>query len=348
MTEQTHESALLSRRTVLVTLAAMPLGMVPLILGGQRSPLVLEEFLPECTASLTACWHLMMGDGLSTVATQLPKYLPALEMLVQQPSRYQKTAVKLAAQGHLLMSLIALHSLNSPLREAHCWHAEHCGRESGDQALYVAVLLFLAGVLYEENKLDKSLSVYEKAMAIVSHPSNQASPLLKNKVFVNAAACYAQAGHVQEALRCLGKARELFPTEAHDEPVYLSTDHGEYAMLQWEGQTYQNLGKCSFDLPKRSRVLYTAAQASFAKVSRLDPAIVVPERLRLEIINQQAATALALNDMDRFQAYLKEGALGARALGSEKRKQEVIDNWKAARLRWPHEMVIKDLADLLL
>ncbi|MBV9690597.1 MAG: hypothetical protein JO202_12920 [Ktedonobacteraceae bacterium] len=345
---QSNDELVMSRRTALATLAAMPLGLVPAILAGQRSPLVLEEFLPECAASISACWHLMMGDGLATVATQLPKYLPALEILAQQPSRYQKIAAKLTAQGYLLMSLVALHSLNGPLREAYCWRAERCGRESGDQALYVAVLLFLACLLYEENKLDKSLSVYEKAMVIVSHPSSQASPLLKNKVFVNAAACYAQVGRVQEALRCLGKAREFFPKEAHDEPVYLSTDHGEYAMLQWEGQTYQNLGKFSFDLPKRSRVLYTAAQASLAQIGDLGPAIVVPERLRLEIINQQAATALALNDMDRFQAYLKEGALGAKALGSEKRKQEAIDNWRLARLRWPDEMVIKDLADLLL
>jgi DNA-binding SARP family transcriptional activator len=297
-----NSELLISRRMALAILVAMPLGLVPAILAGQRSPLVLEEFLPECTASISACWHLMMGDGLSTVAAQLPTYLPALEMLAQQPSRYQKIAARLTAQGYLLMSLVALHTLNAPLREAYCWRAERCGRESGDQALYVAVLLFLAGMLYEENKLDKSLAVYEKAIAIVSHPSSQASPLLNNKVFVNAAASYAQAGRVQEALRCLGKAREFFPKEAHDEPVYLSTDHGEYAMLQWEGQTYQNLGKCSFDLPKRSRVLYTAAQSSLAQIGKLDPAIVVPERLRLEIINQQAATALALNDMDRFQA----------------------------------------------
>jgi hypothetical protein len=81
----------------LATLAAMPLGLVPAILAGQRAPLLLGEFLPECTASLTACWHLMMGDGLATVATQLPKYLPALELLTQQP--------------------LATHNLNLPLRE---------------------------------------------------------------------------------------------------------------------------------------------------------------------------------------------------------------------------------------
>ena len=290
----------------------------------------------------------MMGDGLTTVATQLPKYLPALEILAQQPSRYQKIAAKLAAQGHLLMSLIAYHSLNSALREAYGRRAERYSSMAEDQTLYVTVLNYLADTFYAENRLSEALQFHEKAIAVISRPDSQTSPLLKSKVFVEAAASYAQTGCVQEALRCLGKAREFFSPATDDEPVYLSTDHGEYAMLEWEGQTYRNLGKCSFDLPKRSCVLYRAAQASFAQVSRLDPAIVVPERLRLKTINLQAATAIALDEMDSFQAYLLVGAQGAKALGSQKRKQEAIDNWKLARLRWPDEMVIRDLADLLL
>ncbi len=345
-----NPEAVISRRMALSALAAMPLGLVPAILAGQRSPFILEEFLPACTASISACWHLMMGDGLATVATQLPKYLPALEILAQQPSRYQKIAAKLATQGCFLMGLLAMHHLNLPLREAYCRRAARYGRESGDQALYVTALTYLACTLYLEQKLSEALRVYEQAIMIISAPENQISLLLKNKVFVQTAATYAQNGQVQEALRYVSKAREFLPGYAPNEAIDLATDWGLFSAFLQEGITYGYLGQLTVQqgLSKRPRVLYTAAHTTLAQFEQLDTTIMVPERWRVEVLNHQAATAIALGEMEMFQTYFQAGAQGAKALGSQKRKQEAIDNWRLARLRWPDETVIKDLADLLL
>ncbi len=101
-------------------------------------------------------------------------------------------------------------------------------------------------------------------------------------------------------------------------------------------------------MPRRSRTLYTAAQQTLSQHERLDATIVVPERIRVEIINHQAATAIAQGDMELFQAYFQAGVQGAKALGSDKRMQEAITNWKAARERWPHEQRVLELADVLL
>ncbi len=226
MTQPFDHEVLISRRTALASIAALPVAVSFAILQGQRAPIVLETFLPECTASITACWHLMKGNGISTVAEQLPKYLPALEMLAQQPSRYQKTAARLAAQGCLLMGIVAWHHLRFSEGEAFCHRAERYSSVAEDQALTVTSLTFLAYTPYLENKLVKALHFYERAISIISHPHNQVSPLLQNKVFIEATASYALTGQVQKALRCLSKAREIFPQQTHDEPIYVTTDHG--------------------------------------------------------------------------------------------------------------------------
>jgi hypothetical protein len=95
-------------------------------------------------------------------------------------------------------------------------------------------------------------------------------------------------------------------------------------------------------------VLYTAAQTTFTQLGQLDATAMIRERTRVKILNQQAATAIAQADLETFQAYLQAGVEGAKALGSEKRKQEAIANWKAARLRWPHEKRLLEWAELLM
>jgi hypothetical protein len=146
------------------------------------------------------------------------------------------------------------------------------------------------------------------------------------------------------------QAYEVFSHQSQNEPVYLLMDHGSDRLIQWAGQTYDHLGKYTLDrgMLRRSRILYAAAQATFTELGKLDATVVVPERIRVEIINQQAATAIAQADLESFQAYLQAGAEGAKALGSEKRKQEAIANWKAARQRWPHEKRLLEWAELLM
>jgi DNA-binding SARP family transcriptional activator len=349
MTQSSDHDVLISRRTALASIAALPVAVSVAIVQGQRAPIVLETFLPECTASITACWHLMMGNGISTVAEQLPKYLPALEILAQQPSRYQKVAARLATQGCLLMGLVALHHSNLALREMYCRRAVTFSEIAEDQTLHVAALSRLADTFYYEKRPEKSLRMYEQVSKIISQPDNKVAPLLQSKVYMQAAACYAQVGQVQNALYCSGKAHEVFPEHIGKvEPNY--SDCGILPMLLWEGIAYEHLGAITLDrtMPKRSKVLYMQAQNTFAKHERLAPAITAPERIRVEIINQQAATAIAQGDMELFGTYLQAGAQGAKALGSDKRMQEAIANWKAACKRWPHEQRVLELADVLL
>jgi len=44
---------------------------------------------------------------------------------------------------------------------------------------------------------------------------------------------------------------------------------------------------------------------------------------------------------------VKWGTPAKKALNSEKRRQEVIANWKQARKAWPHQSRVMRLADML-
>jgi hypothetical protein len=88
------------------------------------------------------------------------------------------------------------------------------------------------------------------------------------------------------------------------------------------------------------------AGKAFANVSGASPSLVVPERTRLEAINCQILVALASGNLGEFCDLLEQGASGAKALGSEKRRQEAIDAYRQGRRQWPNEARVRDLADL--
>jgi DNA-binding SARP family transcriptional activator len=335
MINANHEAGI-SRRTALAALAALPLAMVPAILQGPRSSLVIEEFLPECTASITACRYLINGDGIATVALQLSGYLPALELLAQQPSRYQKTAASLASQGCLLMALVKLHSHH--LRES-----EDCYRRAAQYShlakqpdLEVATLKQFATRLLEDHRANEALSLYQQAFAIISDPHNKVSPRLSGLIHLGKGAALVQLAKKQtkDADESLDMARQIF---AENDPVFLPyVDLGDHHLFLWDGLSHAECGD------------FEGAERIFARGETLSSSRMIPERVRLEMVNRQAEIALQAGDIDLFKKYLIAGSEGAKSLGSMKRKQEVLANWKAARMRWPHEQRILELADLLI
>ncbi len=136
---------LLARRTVLAALVTLPAALLANVQSGPLTAPLLEEFLSQCAASLTACWHLLNGDGMATVEYGLPKYLPLLVALARQPSRYQQTAAYLAAQGSLLMYLVSYHRLRFREELAYAKQAVDLAKVLGDRNLYVQALTFLGG-----------------------------------------------------------------------------------------------------------------------------------------------------------------------------------------------------------
>jgi tetratricopeptide (TPR) repeat protein len=207
-----------TRRTVLAALVALPPTLLTKVQSGPLTALLLEEFLAASATSLTACWHLVNGDGLATVEYALPKYLPVLVALARQPSRCQQTSAYLAAQGSLLMYLICYHRLRFREELAYARQAVELADLSGNRNLHVYALVWLGGAFERNGQPKMMLQKYQEAAQYL----NEVVSLLRSSMLAELAYAYARNGQTQDALRCIGEARNLFPSEFGDVPHFVS------------------------------------------------------------------------------------------------------------------------------
>src|SRR5205823_11252065 len=117
---------------------------------------------------------------------------------------------------------------------------------------------------------------------------------------------YAQFDQKQEALRCISQAYESFPEQPEADPTFLYADCGYFTLVLWEGLTYLDLKE-----PKE-------ADKVFTRIDGLQPKVKVPERVRIEFLNYQTETFVALRDLERSAAYLEAAVKASLTLGSER------------------------------
>ena len=190
--------------------------------------------------------------------------------------------------------------------------------------------MWLAVTYYDSKHPRKALQIYQEALPDIG----TASPLVQGCTYVRMSNAYAQCGQEQEAVRCLRLAQEVFPEIPENDPGFLFADGGRFTLTLWEGLTRLDL-----DQPQE-------AWDAFAQIEQLPPTIIVPERMRLEIINHRAEAAIALGDQERFCAYIEAGITGAKNLGSERRYNEAFEVYKLAKQLWRNEPRVKELQDL--
>ena len=320
----------LTRRDALRRLALLPVEMYGLttLVGALRQPA--EEFLPLCAASVTACWYLMSGSDFTLVEHVLPQYLPRLEALAKQPSRVQKEAARLASHGYQISGLLSLHRNDLQARERHLQRAIQYAAISEDVNLEVAAITKQGNTYYYCASPNQMLDMSQQALPHI----NNVIPLVRSRAYLGLAAAHAQCGDEQEALRYSGMAYETFPQDAQNTIVTPYAGFGRGELIFWEGITQLELGHAK------------DAWNTFAR--SIDPQSTAPvsERMRVEIVNHQAETAISLRDLDLFCAYLEQGIRGAEALGSQKRRSEAFDIHRQALKVWPHEPRIKALREL--
>jgi hypothetical protein len=131
---------------------------------------------------------------------------------------------------------------------------------------------------------------------------------------VEAGAAFAGCGRRQEALFYLSLAYDTLPDHPELDPNFALSDFcGPYTLSLYNGLIHLSLGKPS------------DAWNGFEKFKTRPSGIVVPERIRLEIVNHQGRAAIMKNSFDEYEACLKDGLAGAVALGSKKRFDEVFN-----------------------
>jgi transcriptional regulator with XRE-family HTH domain len=277
---------------------------------------------------IDACWQLSRGNELALAEELLPTCMTRLIPLAQHPSKYQQAAANLAAQGFRLYSILALHRNDLLARELYCKQAVQYSQLSGDQNLLIASLKGLADTYYYGNQYPQALETYLNAF----QHAKGVSPLLQARVHMGLAVAYAHIDQKQEAFTSLGLAVDTFPDFPETDPCFSYADFDLSQMILWEGLTRSQLGQ-----PQK-------ALAIFERIEQAD--MMAPERIRIEIANQRAKTALLLGDMEQGAAYIETGVMGARTLGSQRRLNEAYENFRQMCKLWPSEKRVKELGEL--
>lgn len=329
----------LSRRQALATVAALPVALATsaaISESGRSAAAATDFFLSRCAASLTACWHLLRGSDLSTVDHTLSSYLVALEGAAQQQNRYQLAAAQLASQAHRICGIVALHRDQIQVRERHCKQALYYATIAGDSSSQASALISLASTHFYNSEPAQAATVYEQAFALGA----DMSPLQRSRVHAELAVVYGQLRRESDAIRSAGMAEELYPDTPEQDRSFLYAEFTPASLVLEEGLAYAALAEKYPDRGYKRK-----AADIFASVERSESAI--PDRIRFEIINHQARTAVLLNDLDAFETYINRGLDGVVLLGSKQRRREMMTALQRAKNAWPRERRVRSLGERL-
>jgi len=322
-----------SRRQALITLATLPLVALGAPRSFSESNAATEFFLSHCGASLTACWHLLKGSDLDTVDRLLNGYLMGLETVARRPSKYQGTAARLTSQGHRISGIIALHRNHIRAREHHCRQAIEYASLAEDVGSRVSALISLASTYFYDSDPVRAAETYENALVFDA----DMSPLQRSRTRAELSVVYGQLGRERETLESAELAEQLYPVRPEHDPSYLYAEFTRASLILEQGLAYAALAQRR---PERG-YQQTAANV-FARIEQAAQTP-IPDRIKYEIINHQASTAVLLGDLEAFEDYVTRGVEGAILLGSKQRQREVRAAWRLANESWPTEPRLKAL-----
>jgi DNA-binding SARP family transcriptional activator len=331
------ETYALSRRSFLIALAALPTALLMSSKQEYKLVLNLEEFLPQCAASVTACWHLSGGNHLDTIVPIIDSYLPTLAAAMKYAPSYREVAANLVAQCYFLKAILAWHVEGLVSAETYCSQAMQYSIIAKNTNLQLTALNQHALILYYGKQFQKALAKSEEAEATFQHTSSEhIFPIVQGRVYMYLSALQAQQarGNAEQTLEFARKAFALQAAVA--EPVPLYADCGEAPLFLWDGLTHYHL---SFRTSEHAE----SALTSLRKFGQLQPSINIPERFRLECLTNRTLAAIQCNEMEEAVACLAAGKQGARALESRQRNAEVAYAYQTMLERWPKEERVQAL-----
>jgi transcriptional regulator with XRE-family HTH domain len=322
-----------SRRQALITIAALPIALVPLDSPEPATGAAVEFFLSHCAASLTACWHLLRGRDLHTIDHAVSSYLVRLEAVAKGVARWRDSAARLASQAHRICGIIALHRDQLRMREYHCQQALHYAGATSDISTRVAALISLASTYFYDADPARAAGIYEQALPFEAG----IPPLQRSRIHAELSVVYGQLGRESAALRSAELAEDLYPQHPEQDPSHLYAEFTRASLTLERGLSYLALAD---RFPNRDHHRDAASVLSWADRDRNGS---VPDRIRFEIVNHQARAAVLLNDLDAFETYVSRAADGVTLLGSRQRQKEIQDVWRRAAVVWPDERRLKAL-----
>jgi transcriptional regulator with XRE-family HTH domain/tetratricopeptide (TPR) repeat protein len=319
----------ITRRQVLASLISIPTRMLEITQKVKERILYADEILSFSAVNLPFCWQLYYEGGFSELRRIFPGYVFSLSALAQQvPACHQMWAANLASQAHQLSYLLALQRQDFGTALQHTQEAVRYGQQASDTNLQAASLARRAYIYFCLYRRQQKLQTYQEAL----RHCTASTPLLKGYIHAGLAEAYAMNGESDRAYAFLKLAQEHYPDRPEDDPVYAYTHFRWPTFYNFAGQVYLHVNK-----PKQ-------AWEAFATVERLVPP--EEEPYRLELMVYQAATALALGELEQSCVLLENAVKAARTLGSSLRYNEAALVFEHMQAQWGREPRVKRLQDL--
>jgi transcriptional regulator with XRE-family HTH domain len=272
-------------------------------------------------------WGLSNAGELQIAEQVLASFLPKMIQLAP----YQQKAAFLTAEGMRLRGILAAHQQKLLEKLTISLQAVEYARQSDNASALVAELTELAVAFEYVQQPKNAFKIYQEALSI----AGQSSPLIRSRLYGKLTAAFAREGQVQEAFYYIREAYEHFPAYPEQEADFLSSDHGIYKLARHKGLMYLAMNN-----------LEEAFAAFDSILSYHDTTI--PERSKLEILNDLGRTSIKLDKKKKYVYCLKEGLLGSVRLKSKMRFDEVIQTFQQDMPRtWLHDPEIKQIAERL-
>ena len=322
----------ISRRQALIAIAALP---TTLLAYGVTSETITEDFLRQCAASITACWHLMNGKGLAAVNEVLPRLAPQLGALALRPSKHQHSAAQLATQVAIIQAIVSMHQLNIKARETHCKDAIRYAHISGNNKLQAAAYMYLGytfSFCHQPRQPQKAITAFQQGLQTLGNDNS----LIRSDILMGIAEACAQNGQEQEALRYIGLAQDHFPDYPENDPSYIYAECGTPTLYQWEGKMYLEL----VDYYTNRGYQQKASDALMQSIGVTS----LNDRCTNETIIYQADAARVLGEIDIYARSLRQAAQMSITLGSKKRYNEALQVYQRTPTTWIKEPQIQLLA----
>ncbi|MBV9689180.1 MAG: helix-turn-helix transcriptional regulator [Ktedonobacteraceae bacterium] len=331
------EEHTLSRHDFLIMLATLPTALLASSRQAHKTLVLVEEFLPQCAASLTACWHLSRGSRLETIPSTLESFLPTLLSIITHVPTYREVVADLVAQSYALKTMLAWHLEGLSQAEAYCLQALKYSAIANNPNLQMRALSRLAVIAHYDSNFPLALTRSEAALAILQQTDQgQVFPMVKSVVYMPLAALQAYHRLKREAEQSLEYAQEAVAAQSSHEPLPLYVDWTKLGVTFWDGLTQYYLGQ---DNRKHAKQAWTVLK----QFGQLEPSTTISERSRLECVNSRALAAVQLNEMEEAVACFEAAKQGARDLGSKQRSTEVGHVYSEMLKRWPSERRIVTL-----
>lgn len=248
------------------------------------------------------CWDLSNINELEIAESILVSFLPKLLAL---PAKEGKVA-SLASHGLRLQSIFVHHRLHISDKVQLCEESVNYARLADDANSLVTALLELAMAYKYNNQPEKWFKTLHEAL----YYNTQASPLVQSQVYLKSSLAFAYHKRLREAELYFQMAFDVFPDHPELDPGYRLVDSSIYTLSRDAGRAQLEMG----------HVL--SAESAFETYKQHSLKLLIPERIRLEIVNGQARAAIQEDDLEKYVHFLEDGIVSAIALGSKKRFDE--------------------------